>query len=211
MPKHSPILGTIVFILAQLGLDVSGFTSLPLAVVLWGLALLCAFIWAWRWVPEIRHRSRIGWALVVVGLLGSFAAYPIAESLSSQPGPYLNPDLSGTSGVYKLFAVNNTDEPINNLKYNISLREAHGNPNDPRYHINGYQRPFQLGVGSHPTSHAVPPGRYLVELTTPKNHYRQYLSISVLNGVTTADICLWDDTEGKNLIEIGNCPSEFLD
>ncbi|MFT7570218.1 MAG: hypothetical protein ACI9JL_001245 [Paracoccaceae bacterium] len=66
LAKYRYPLAAIVLFLAERGLDVSGYTNLPLAVILWFMAGALAVIWIWSWLPEKPFRRKYMGPLILL-------------------------------------------------------------------------------------------------------------------------------------------------
>ncbi len=68
---HKALILTAIFFLFSVALEVSGYTNLPLAIALWGVAAVCLFWWLWRFLPENPFQRKFmgPLALFLVGVL----------------------------------------------------------------------------------------------------------------------------------------------
>lgn len=88
---HKALILTVIFFLLSTGLEVSGYTNLPLAIVLWGVAGVCLIWWLWRFLPENPFQRKFmgPLALIVLGSLcivaGAAWYFVVAERPSSSP------------------------------------------------------------------------------------------------------------------------------
>ena len=88
---HKALILTAIFFLLSTGLEVSGYTNLPLAIVLWSVAGVCLFWWLWRFLPENPFQRKFmgPLILVVVGIVclaaGGIWYFVSAERASSLP------------------------------------------------------------------------------------------------------------------------------